>query len=96
MLAAPVYETKVAFDAISFQIEQGQIIGYIGPNGAGKSTTIKMLAGILTPTSGSITVLGLDPPRQCIKHTRHIGVVFGQRTSLWWDVPVIPFAGSEV
>jgi ABC-2 type transport system ATP-binding protein len=88
-LVTPEYEIKTAVDGVSFQIEQGEIIGYIGPNGAGKSTTIKMLSGILTPTSGSIEVLGLDPSRQRKEHTRHIGVVFGQRTSLWWDVPLV-------
>jgi ABC-2 type transport system ATP-binding protein len=88
-LINPSYETKTAVDAVSFQIDQGEIIGYIGPNGAGKSTTIKMLSGILVPTSGSIQVLGLNPSQQRKEHTRNIGVVFGQRTSLWWDVPVI-------
>jgi ABC-2 type transport system ATP-binding protein len=87
-LIRPEYETKIAVDAVSFQIEPGEIVGYIGPNGAGKSTTIKMLSGILVPTSGSVQVLGLDPSRQRKEHTRNIGVVFGQRTSLWWDVPV--------
>jgi len=89
MLIKPQYTIKTAVDAVSFEIEQGETIGYIGPNGAGKSTTIKMLAGILVPTSGSIQVLGLDPFRQRKEHARHIGVVFGQRTSLWWDVPAI-------
>lgn len=89
MLVKPSYENRVAVDAVSFQIEQGEMIGYIGPNGAGKSTTIKMLSGILVPTSGSISVLGLNPASQRKQHVRHIGVVFGQRTSLWWDVPVI-------
>jgi ABC-2 type transport system ATP-binding protein len=88
-LIHPAYETKTAVDAVSFQIEKGEIIGYIGPNGAGKSTTIKMLSGILVPSSGSIEVMGLDPSRQRKEHARHIGVVFGQRTGLWWDVPVI-------
>jgi len=88
-LIHPAYETKTAVDAVSFQIDQGEIIGYIGPNGAGKSTTIKMLSGILVPTSGSIVVNGLVPDRQRKEHARQIGVVFGQRTSLWWDVPVI-------
>lgn len=85
----PEYETKTAVDSVSFAVERGEIIGYIGPNGAGKSTTIKMLSGILVPTSGSIAVLGLNPHRQRKEHARNIGVVFGQRTSLWWDVPVI-------
>lgn len=89
LLFKPQSETISAVDDISFQIEQGEIIGYIGPNGAGKSTTIKMLSGILVPTAGSITVMGCVPYRQREKYTRHIGVVFGQRTHLWWDVPVI-------
>jgi ABC-2 type transport system ATP-binding protein len=88
-LIKPRYESKTAVDQVSFQIEQGEIIGYIGPNGAGKSTTIKMLAGILVPTAGSIEVMGLVPYQQRKEHARRIGVVFGQRTSLWWDVPVI-------
>lgn len=88
-LVSPSYETKTAVDAASFQIDQGEIIGYIGPNGAGKSTTIKMLAGILVPTSGEIEVKGLVPHQQRKEHARNIGVVFGQRTGLWWDVPVI-------
>ena len=87
-LVSPTYEVITAVDAVSFTIERGEMIGYIGPNGAGKSTTIKMLSGILVPTSGKISVLSLDPSRQRPEHTRHIGVVFGQRTSLWWDVPV--------
>lgn len=78
-----------AVDRISFTIERGELIGYIGPNGAGKSTTIKMLTGILVPTSGSVTVGGRVPWRERIEHTRRIGVVFGQRTNLWWDLPVI-------
>ena len=88
-LVRPEFEVKKAVDGVSFQIERGEIIGYIGPNGAGKSTTIKMLAGILVPSSGSIEVLGLDPSNQRKQHAHHIGVVFGQRTGLWWDVPVI-------
>ncbi|MDW8111202.1 MAG: ATP-binding cassette domain-containing protein [Candidatus Bipolaricaulota bacterium] len=78
-----------AVDRVSFTIERGELIGYIGPNGAGKSTTIKMLTGILVPTSGSLTVGGRVPWRERIEHTRKIGVVFGQRTNLWWDLPVI-------
>jgi ABC-2 type transport system ATP-binding protein len=87
-LLRPEYEIKTAVDRVSFQISPSEIIGYIGPNGAGKSTTIKMLSGILTPTSGSIEVLGLNPSTQRKAHVRNIGVVFGQRASLWWDVPV--------
>jgi ABC-2 type transport system ATP-binding protein len=78
-----------AVDGISFSIKEGEIVGYIGPNGAGKSTTIKMLSGILTPTSGEIRVNGLVPHQDRIKNAYNIGVVFGQRTQLWWDLPVI-------
>lgn len=88
-LVSPRYEAITAVDAVSFQIDQGEIIGYIGPNGAGKSTTIKMLAGILVPTAGEIEIKGLVPHRRRKEHARNIGVVFGQRTGLWWDVPVI-------
>src|SRR3954451_512336 len=73
---------------LSFSIEAGEMVGYIGPNGAGKSTTIKMLTGILVPTTGSIRVAGLDPSRRRTELARRIGVVFGQRTTLWWDLPL--------
>ena len=66
----------------------GELIGYIGPNGAGKSTPIKIMSGILTPDSGKCEIMGLIPWKQRIEHVRRIGVVFGQRTQLWWDVPV--------
>jgi ABC-2 type transport system ATP-binding protein len=79
----------VAVDAISFRVERGQIMGYIGVNGSGKSTTIKLLTGILAPTSGQVRVLGRDPYRQRGANARDIGVVFGQRTQLWWDLPLI-------
>ena len=72
---------------LTFSIEPGEMVGYIGPNGAGKSTTIKMLTGILVPTSGHLRVAGLDPSRARTDLARRIGVVFGQRTSLWWDLP---------
>ena len=88
-LFARRHETVRAVDGVSFTIEPGERIGYIGPNGAGKSTTIKMLTGILTPTSGEITALGLVPHRQRKRYVRRIGVVFGQRTQLWWDLAVI-------
>jgi ABC-2 type transport system ATP-binding protein len=78
-----------AVDAVSFTIEEGELVGYIGPNGAGKSTTVKMLAGILVPTSGSVTVLGRVPHRQRKENAREIGVVFGQRSQLWWDLPTV-------
>ncbi len=77
-----------AVDGISFDIERGECIGFIGPNGAGKSTTIKILTGILYPTTGSVSVLGLVPFEQREQYVKHIGVVFGQRTQLWWDLPV--------
>jgi ABC-2 type transport system ATP-binding protein len=81
--------TVRAVDEISFTIREGEIVGYIGPNGAGKSTSIKMLTGILVPTSGTVEVNGLSPQRDRIANARQIGVVFGQKTQLWWDVPVI-------
>jgi ABC-2 type transport system ATP-binding protein len=88
-LFLPKYEHKVAVDGISFGVEAGEVIGYIGVNGAGKSTTIKMLTGILLPTSGSVNVLGRDPYRDRVANARAIGVVFGQRTQLWWDLAFI-------
>ncbi|MEO7804427.1 MAG: ATP-binding cassette domain-containing protein [Actinomycetota bacterium] len=77
-----------AVDEITFSIEAGSLVGYIGPNGAGKSTTIKMLTGVLMPTSGRVRVDGLDPTRQRRELARRIGVVFGQRSQLWWDLPL--------
>jgi viologen exporter family transport system ATP-binding protein len=88
-LFTPRYEHKVAVDGISFSVEPGEMIGYIGVNGAGKSTTIKMLTGILVPTAGSVRVLGRDPHAQRIDNAQEIGVVFGQRTQLWWDLAFI-------
>ena len=81
-------EKKIAVDDISLAIKEGDIVGYIGSNGAGKSTTIKIMSGILTPTSGSCTVNGLEPYRNRKKNAKNIGVVFGQRTQLWWDLPL--------
>lgn len=83
------YDEVVAVDNISFDIDEGEIVGYIGANGAGKSTTIKMMCGILYPTSGDVTVNGLkfDKNRQTIN--KNMGVVFGQKTQLWWDIPLI-------
>lgn len=83
------YTTKDAVQDISFRVDAGEVVGYIGPNGAGKSTTIKMLTGILVPTSGEIRVNGLIPFKERQKNARQIGVVFGQRTQLWWDLPTI-------
>ncbi|MEU6712226.1 ATP-binding cassette domain-containing protein [Nonomuraea sp. NPDC046802] len=74
---------------LSFTVSAGEFVGYLGPNGAGKSTTIKMLCGILTPTSGRVRVAGLDPSRRRTTLARRIGVVFGQRTTLWWDLPLL-------
>ena len=83
------YQTVRAVDDISFRIEEGELVGYIGPNGAGKSTSIKMLCGILVPTSGHIEVIGVVPHKNRMANARQIGAVFGQKTQLWWDVPVI-------
>lgn len=80
-------KTVKAIDDVSFAIERGEFVGYVGPNGAGKSTTIKALAGILVPTSGKVEVCGLVPHRKRTLNARQIGVVFGQRTQLWWDLP---------
>ncbi|WP_344237125.1 ABC transporter ATP-binding protein [Kribbella hippodromi] len=77
-----------AVDGLSFSVEPGEVVGYIGPNGAGKSTTIKMLTGILVPSEGSIRVAGVDPSRHRLKLAKRMGVVFGQRTTLWWDLPL--------
>jgi ABC-2 type transport system ATP-binding protein len=79
----------VALDHVSFALEKGELLGFIGPNGAGKSTTIKILSGILRPTSGRCEVDGLVPWENRIAHVARIGVVFGQRTQLWWDLPVV-------
>ncbi|MFE2939057.1 ATP-binding cassette domain-containing protein [Streptomyces sp. NPDC059255] len=78
-----------AVDGISFRVPRGEMVGYIGPNGAGKSTTIKMLTGILTPSGGRLRVAGIDPSRERTRLAHRIGVVFGQRTTLWWDLPLI-------
>lgn len=77
-----------ALKEVSFQISPGELIGYIGPNGAGKSTSVKIMSGILTPDTGYCTILGRTPWKQRRSHVAHIGVVFGQRSQLWWDVPV--------
>ena len=83
------YEEVRAVDGISFTVPDGEIVGYIGANGAGKSTTIKMMCGILTPTSGSVRIDGAEPYRKRRQVAQHIGVVFGQKTQLWWDIPLI-------
>src|SRR6478752_7593337 len=73
---------------LTFSVGAGEMVGYIGPNGAGKSTTIKMLTGILVPSGGRVSVAGLDPSRKRIELARRIGAMFGQRTQLWWDLPL--------
>ncbi|MFJ9129049.1 MULTISPECIES: ATP-binding cassette domain-containing protein [unclassified Streptomyces] len=78
-----------AVDSLSFTVRRGEMVGYIGPNGAGKSTTIKMLTGILTPSGGRLRVAGIDPSRERSRLAHRMGVVFGQRTTLWWDLPLI-------
>ncbi|MBD3886583.1 ATP-binding cassette domain-containing protein [Phormidium tenue FACHB-886] len=78
-----------ALKGVSFSLEQGELVGYIGPNGAGKSTTIKILSGILVPTSGTCVINGRTPWKDRMHHVGRIGVVFGQRTQLWWDLPVM-------
>jgi viologen exporter family transport system ATP-binding protein len=88
-LVSREYRDVRAVDSVSFRLEIGEMVGYIGPNGAGKSTTIKMLTGILVPSGGHITVDGRVPHQQRVEHVRSIGVVFGQRTQLWWDLPTI-------
>ena len=81
-------KTVEAVKGLDFKIEEGEMVGFLGPNGAGKSTTIKMLTGILTPSSGEISVCGLTPCKKRQQNAKNIGVVFGQRTQLWWDLPV--------
>lgn len=82
------YTVKKAVDQISFEISDGEVVGYIGANGAGKSTTIKMMTGILTPTAGKVTVDGVVPYENRKANAKNIGVVFGQKTQLWWDLPI--------
>lgn len=83
------YRTVKALDGIDFSLDEGELVGFIGPNGAGKSTTVKILSGIMVPDSGRLEVMGRIPWKERIESVRHIGVVFGQRTQLWWDLPVI-------
>ncbi len=85
----PKYKEQIAVNNISFNINEGELVGYIGENGAGKSTTIKMLTGLLTPTSGKVLVNGIVPNEKRIENNKQIGAVFGQKTQLWWDLPVI-------
>ena len=83
------YRIVKAVDSITMSIEQGEIVGYLGPNGAGKSTTIKMMTGVLEPTSGELLVNGVDPYRERTRNAQEIGVVFGQRSQLWWSLPLV-------
>lgn len=88
-LVHPKYKEFTAVNNINISIEPGELVGYIGENGAGKSTTIKMLTGLLTPTSGQVIIDGLVPYEKRIENNKKIGAVFGQKTQLWWDLPVI-------
>ena len=88
-LVKPKYKEFQAVKSVNFNIEEGELVGYIGENGAGKSTTIKMLTGLLTPTSGKVVVNGIIPNEKRIENNKNIGAVFGQKTQLWWDLPVI-------
>src|SRR6266545_3933441 len=87
-LFRPRFRNVTAVDALDLTIEPGENVACVGPNGAGKSTLIKMLTGVLVPTAGSVSVRGLDPHRERIANARNVGVVFGQRSQLWWDLPV--------
>ena len=87
-LVSRTYDERVAVDGVTMSLEPGELVGYIGPNGAGKSTTIKMLTGILVPTSGELRVAGLVPHERRKENARNIGVVFGQRSQLYWDLPL--------
>ena len=88
-LVNPKHKELKAVKGINFQIKEGELVGYIGENGAGKSTTIKMLTGLLTPTSGKVIIDGIIPSEKRIQNNQNIGAVFGQKTQLWWDLPVI-------
>ena len=88
-LIRPEYTSITAVDGVELSIRPGESVAYVGPNGAGKSTTIKLLCGILVPSSGRVTVCGIQPHRHRQRNARNISVVFGQRTQLWWDIPVV-------
>lgn len=88
-LIHPKYKEYTAVNHINFEVQEGELVGYIGENGAGKSTTIKMLTGLLTPTSGKVLVNGIVPNEKRMLNNQNIGAVFGQKTQLWWDLPVI-------
>ena len=92
----PKTEKITAVDDISFHVAKGEVMGFIGPNGAGKSTVIKMLTGILTPTSGQCTINGQIPQKNRKQYVKEIGVVFGQRTQLWWDLPLTEIGRAHV
>jgi ABC-2 type transport system ATP-binding protein len=87
-LVRPAHEEVTAVDSIDLVVHEGESVAYVGPNGAGKSTTVKLLTGILVPSDGEITVCGITPFERRQENARNIGVVFGQRTQLWWDIPV--------
>jgi len=87
-LLRPRYRERVAVNGIDLRIEAGESVAYVGPNGAGKSTTLKMLTGVLVPSSGQVRVRGRDPHRERVANAQGIGALFGQRTQLWWDLPV--------
>ena len=88
-LVAPQMEKVTAVSQVNFSLEPGEMVGYLGPNGAGKSTTIKILTGLLVPSGGEVEAGGFVPWKQRQAYVAHIGAVFGQRTTLWWDLPVI-------
>jgi ABC-2 type transport system ATP-binding protein len=88
-LVRPAYDELTAVDTIDLSIDEGESVAYVGPNGAGKSTTVKLLTGILVPSNGEVTVCGVRPYEKRQENARNIGVVFGQRTQLWWDIPVV-------
>ncbi len=83
------YQTVQAVEDVTFAVPEGQVVGYLGPNGAGKSTTIKMLTGVLRPAQGNAALLGMDPFRERMRCCAEIGVLFGQRSQLWWDIPLV-------
>jgi ABC-2 type transport system ATP-binding protein len=87
-LVRPVFRQVTALQDVSLRIARGEIVAYAGPNGAGKSTTVKLLSGLLAPDRGTVRALGMDPVRERVRYVGRIGVVFGQRTELWWDQPV--------